>query len=86
MYDLSDLFRYGGLSALGLALAATGLPANAAVNAPQQTNVLTFVGASSAAAAQPDRRAPRERGETRRGTRPKAGPKPGAEPPAASPG
>ena len=72
MYDLPDFLRYGGLSALGLALAATGLPANAAVSQPQNSTVLSYLDtAGVAAAAQPDRRAERERGEGRasRGTR-----------------
>ncbi|MEL7784740.1 RcnB family protein [Citromicrobium bathyomarinum] len=61
MYDLSDLFRYGGLSAIGLALSATGLPASAAVTQPQPAKVTTFLGMADAGAMQQ----PAERSENR---------------------
>ena len=55
MYDLSDLFRYSGLTALGLALAATGLPANAAVATADTNTVNTYLGTSGANVLQPSR-------------------------------
>ena len=76
MYDLSDFLRYSGLSALGLALAATGLPASAAVSQPQPTKVSTYLGTDAAAMQQQrrgergERRGPRgDRGDARRGNR-----------------
>ena len=64
MYDLPQFFRYSGLTALGLALAATGLPATASAAEAQPTTVLTSVSASGVIAERP----PRD-GETRRGQR-----------------
>ena len=67
MYNPTDLFRYGGLTALGLALAATGLPANAAVAPAPANRVSTYLQADTQFAGQPSREERRaERREARR--------------------
>ena len=72
MYNPTDLFRYGGLTALGLALAATGLPANAAVAPAPANRVSTYLQADTQFAGQPsreERRAERREARGNRGDR-----------------